>query len=255
MMTESNSFAQMTENAPLYRTIADTLRREIVGGTYAVGDLFPKEFDLCDRFDVSRHTIRSALSRLEQEGLLKRNKATGTIIRSTEPSSAFIQKLASVDDLLQYPVETRLDPKSLDDVTADETVADWFEAPVGAPLSRIRSVRSRIDDGMLLCWSEIYVRRKYAGVFDEVGKDTRPVYRILQQLYDIEIARVEIELGSVAMLNPEAGFLKVDEGTPAMRVLRRYYEPDGSVFETSVSLHPQDRFDYKLTFSNAPAGG
>ena len=75
------------------------------------GDPFPKEFDLCDRFDVSRHTIRSALSRLEQEGLLKRNKATGTVIRSTEPSSAFIQKLASVDDLLQYPVETRLDPE------------------------------------------------------------------------------------------------------------------------------------------------
>lgn len=245
----------MTENSPLYRMIADTLRREIVGGSYVVGDPFPKEFDLCDRFDVSRHTIRSALSRLEQEGLLKRNKATGTVIRSTEPSSAFIQKLASVDDLLQYPVETRLDPKSLDDVEADEVVAGWFESPVGTPLSRIRSVRSRIDDGMLLCWSEIYVRRKYAGVFDEVGKDTRPVYRILQQRFDIDIARVEIELGSVEMRNPEAEFLAVEDGSPAMRVLRRYYERDGSVFETSVSLHPQDRFNYKLTFSNEPADG
>lgn len=242
----------MTENTPLYRTIADTLRREILSGGYVVGDPFPKEFDLCDRFNVSRHTIRSALSRLEQEGLLKRNKATGTVIRSTEPSAAFIQKLASVDDLLQYPVETRLDPKSLDDIKADETVAEWFEAPVGTPLSCIRSVRSRIDDGMLLCWSEVYVRRKYAGVFDEVGKDTRPLYRIVQQLYEIEISRVEVELGSVAMMNPEAGFLMVEEGTPALRVLRRYYERDGSVFETSVSLHPQDRFNYKLTFSNEP---
>ena len=35
--TESNSFAQMTENSPLYRMIADTLRREIVSGGYAVG--------------------------------------------------------------------------------------------------------------------------------------------------------------------------------------------------------------------------
>ena len=92
-------------------------------------------------------------------------------------------------------------------------------------------------------------------MFDEVGKDTRPVYRILQQLFDIDIARVEIELGSVAMMKPEADFLLVDEGSPAMRVLRRYFERDGSVFETSVSLHPQDRFDYKLTFSNEPADG
>ena len=33
-------------------------------------------------------------------------------------------------------------------------------------------------------------------------------------------------------------------------VLRRYYGRDERVFETSVSLHPQDRFTYKLTFAN-----
>ena len=244
----------MTENTPLYSMIADTLRQEIFGGGYAVGDLFPKEFDLCDRFKVSRHTVRSALSCLEREGLLKRTKATGTVICSVEPSAAFVQKLASVDDLLQYPVETQLDPKSLENIEADETVAGWFESAEGIPLSRIRSVRSRMDDGMLLCWSEIYVRQEYAGVIDEVGKDTRPVYRILQQLYDIDISRVEIELGAVAMMNPEAEFLSVEEGTPAVRVLRRYYGRDGRVFETSVSLHPQDRFSYKLTFANEPTG-
>lgn len=235
---------------PKYREIADTLRGEIMGGGYIVGDLFPKEFDLCDRFEVSRHTVRSALSCLEREGLLKRNKATGTVIRSVEPSADFIQKLASVDDLLQYPVETRLDPKSLENVAANEIVARWFETSQGTPLSRIRSVRSRIDDGLALCWSEIYVRQEYAGVFEEVGKDTRPVYRIIQQLYDIEISRVEIELGAVTMMNPEAGFLSVEEGAAAVRVLRRYYGRDGRVFETSISLHPQDRFTYKLTFTN-----
>lgn len=240
----------MPANQPKYRDIADILRGEILGGGYKAGDPFPKEFDLCDRFGVSRHTVRSALSCLEREGLLKRNKATGTVIRSVEPSAAFIQKLASVDDLLQYPIETRLDPKSLESVTADKTVARWFETEEGTPLSRIVSVRSRIDDGRPLCWSEIYVRQEYAGVFEQVGKDTRPFYRILQHLYDIEITRVEIELGAVTMMNPEAQFLSVEEGTAAMRVLRRYYGRDGRVFETSVSLHPQDRFTYKLTFAN-----
>jgi len=240
----------MPANQPKYRDIADTLRGEILGGGYGVGDPFPKEFDLCDRFAVSRHTVRSALSCLEAEGLLKRNKATGTVIRSVEPSAAFIQKLASVDDLLQYPVETKLDPRNQGNTAADETVARWFETTEGTPLSCICSVRSRIDDGLPLCWSEIYVRREYAGVFEEIGKDTRPVYRIIQQRYDIDISRVEIELGAVTMMNPEAEFLSVEEGTAAVRVLRRYYGRDGRVFETSVSLHPQDRFTYKLTFTN-----
>lgn len=237
---------------PLYKTIANTLRSEIFDGGYAVGDQFPKEFDLCERFNVSRHTVRSALSCLEREGLLTRTKSAGTVIRSTEPSSAFVQKIASVDDLLQYPVETQLDAKSLDDLEAGQMLAQWFEAKPGIELARIRSVRKRIDDAKALCWSEIYVRRKYAGVFDHVGKDNRPVYRIMQELYGLDIARVEVELGAVAMRDPEAGYLAVPENTPAVRVLRRYYDRAGEVFETSVSLHPEDRFTYKLTFENDP---
>lgn len=237
---------------PLYKTIADTLRAEILGGDYRVGDPFPKEFDLRDRFGVSRHTIRSALSCLEREGLLTRTKSAGTVIRSVDPAAAFVQKLASVDDLLQYPIETRLDAKSLDKLGADENLAKWFEAKPGLPLACIRSVRKRIEDGMPLCWSEIYVREDYAGVFDHVGKSTRPVYRIIEQVYGVDIARVEVELGAVTMKDPEADFLSVPEHTPAMRVLRRYYDRSGSVFETSVSLHPEDRFSYNLTFENDP---
>lgn len=242
----------MTTNQPLYREIAETLRGEIVGGGYSVGDLFPKEFDLCDRFGVSRHTVRSALSCLEREGLLIRTRSAGTVIRSVEPSSAFVQKLASVDDLLQYPVETRLDAKSLEHVKADATLAHWFETRPGTPLACIRSVRKRLDDGMAICWSEIYVREVYAGVFDHVGKNTRPVYRIIQELYGIDISRVEAEIGAVAIGIPEARHLSVEDGTPAVRVLRRYYDRAGEVFETSVSLHPEDRFSYKLTFENEP---
>jgi len=239
---------------PLYKTIADTLRDEIASGSYGIGDSFPKEFDLCDRFGVSRHTVRSALSCLEREGLLTRTKSAGTVIRSTEPNSAFVQKLASVDDLLQYPVETRLDAKGFDHVTADTKIASWFETRPGIPLARIRCVRHLIDaeDALPLCWSEVYVREEFAGIFDHVGKSTGPVYRILQQVYDLDISRVEVEVGAVAMKNPEAEFLSVAEGTPALRVLRRYYDGAGKVFETSISLHPEDRFNYKLTFKNAP---
>lgn len=237
---------------PLYKTIADTLRAEILGGDYKVGDAFPKEFDLRDRFGVSRHTIRSALSCLEREGLLTRTKSAGTVIRSVDPAAAFVQKLASVDDLLQYPIETQLDEPGLTHVVADDRLANWFEAKPGLPLACIRSVRKRIEDGMPLCWSEIYVREEYAGVFDHVGKSTRPVYRIIEQIYGVDIARVEVELGAVAMKNPEANLLSVPEHTPAMRVLRRYYDRGGEVFETSFSLHPEDRFSYKLTFDNVP---
>lgn len=243
----------MPPRQPIYQEIADTLRDEIVGGGYAVGDPFPKEFDLCDRFGVSRHTVRSALSRLEREGLLDRQKATGTLVRSTDPSSAFMQKLASVDDLLQYPVDTRLDAKFRKSIPADKTLAEWFDVAPGTRITRIGGLRSRIEDAMPLCWMELYVREEYAGVFEHVGKNTRPVYRIIEQLFDEKISRVEVEISAATITEPEAGYLAVEEGTPALKVLRRYFGKDGRVFETSVGLHPEDRFSYNLTFDNEPA--
>ena len=49
-------------NLPKYQQIAEVLREEIIKGTYAVGNVIPTEAKLQEQFDVSRHTIRQALS-------------------------------------------------------------------------------------------------------------------------------------------------------------------------------------------------
>ena len=46
-----------------YLQIARTLRKEIVDGVYPVGSQLPTEHQLCERFAVSRYTVREALDR------------------------------------------------------------------------------------------------------------------------------------------------------------------------------------------------
>ena len=41
-----------------YLQVARTLRKEIVDGVYPVGSQLPTEHELCERFAVSRYTIR-----------------------------------------------------------------------------------------------------------------------------------------------------------------------------------------------------
>jgi DNA-binding GntR family transcriptional regulator len=42
------------------------------------------------------------------------------------------------------------------------------------------------------------------------------------------------------------GKLDVAPGSAAMSILRRYASPNDKVFETTVSIHPEDRFVYSL---------
>ena len=56
---------------PLSR-IREILEIELAEGLYPIGTLFPTEQELCDRFELGRHTIREAMRGLQELGLLVR---------------------------------------------------------------------------------------------------------------------------------------------------------------------------------------
>lgn len=72
--------------APKYQFIADSLRQEIENGRYNGGQPLPTELLLCQRFQISRQTVRRALSLLEEEGLITRRQGSGSRLRErSEP--------------------------------------------------------------------------------------------------------------------------------------------------------------------------
>ena len=74
--------------APKYQSIANALRLEIENGLYSGKQLLPTEQLLCQRFQISRQTVRRALSLLEEEGLITRRQGSGSHLRErTEPEA------------------------------------------------------------------------------------------------------------------------------------------------------------------------
>ena len=66
---------------PKYLMVADTLRKEIAEGVFQDGQKLMTEETLRDRFQVSRQTVRQALSLLESERLIERRQGSGSHIR------------------------------------------------------------------------------------------------------------------------------------------------------------------------------
>ena len=63
-----------------YDELAKWLRNNINNGTFKHGDRIPTENELALQFNVSRDTVRKAISRLEEESLLKRVQGSGTYV-------------------------------------------------------------------------------------------------------------------------------------------------------------------------------
>jgi DNA-binding transcriptional MocR family regulator len=63
---------------PLYRTIADTLIRDIRKSRYVEGERLPASRDLARSFEVNRATVHQALQVLKSEGWIETNRGGGT---------------------------------------------------------------------------------------------------------------------------------------------------------------------------------
>ncbi len=64
----------------LYEQIADTLRKRIFSGAYAVKTRLPSEQMLAAEFKVSRPTIKNAIRVLEKESLIRTRPAVGSFV-------------------------------------------------------------------------------------------------------------------------------------------------------------------------------
>lgn len=71
---------------PLHAQLKNLLQRRIMGGEWAAEQPIPSEPALCERYGVSRITVRRALSDLEAEGFLRRERGRGTFVAASRPT-------------------------------------------------------------------------------------------------------------------------------------------------------------------------
>src|SRR3954447_8741006 len=112
----------MTQTSPAdhrYIQVARALRKDIVDGVYPVGSQLPTEHELCERFAVSRYTIREALRRLREDNLVSSRPRTGTLVVPRTSTDSYVQHVMSINGLLAFATGTRFAIESVAMVTID----------------------------------------------------------------------------------------------------------------------------------------
>ena len=228
--------------------MADELIGRIRDGRLRVGQTLPGELELGESFGVSRHTVREALRRLEELGLITRQQGIGTVVRAREPGEAYVHRVRSPSQLIQYPPESRLVVVSSGEVVANRALARLLGCKAGTRWFRIRSVRRMKPAGLALCWTDVYLLPEYAGIVESMGRRQAPLYLYeqIEQRFDERVDSVQVEVFAGQIEAEHAAPLGVEPGTPSLNVVRRYTGRNRRVFEVSVSQHPTGRFTYSL---------
>lgn len=233
------------ESRKRYEQVAESLIAEIRARRLGVGDTLPGELELTQRFGVSRHTIREALRKLEELGLIDRQQGVGTVVRSRQPTQSYVQAVRSPAELLQYPPESKLIVMDTGEVRATRRLARQLGCATGTKWFRISCIRRLRESKLPICWVDVYVLPDYASIAELVGR-RQPVYEAIEQRFGQQVATVEIDIRAGLVGEAIAKPLDVPAGSPSLTVIRRYLGPDRRLFEISVSEHPAERYTYSL---------
>jgi DNA-binding GntR family transcriptional regulator len=72
------------------------------------------------------------------------------------------------------------------------------------------------------------------------------VYALIEREYGARIDRVEQVITAVALDEQDAANLGVAAGTPGLSIRRSYFDQDARLLELADTVHPADRFTYRM---------
>lgn len=188
-MPESSASMERGSGVALWRQIADRIRHGIAGGEFAEGGKLPPEMELAARFGVNRHTVRSAIAALVQEGALWAEQGRGTFVREARRvsypigrrtrfsanlegqtresgirlvASATVPADPAVARALNLPHASsvlRLDTISTADGRPIARATHWFDADRFSGLADAFAASGSITSALAACGVEDYLRR------------------------------------------------------------------------------------------------
>jgi len=238
-------------DGPLYLQIARELKAAIIAGTYPVGARLPTEAELCERFDISRFTAREAVRVLATAGLVTRRQRAGTVVIALPGEARYMHSFASLDDLQQYARDTEMHMVHIGSLALDRARARAFGTTPGAEWTYAVGIRREAASGRRagerpICLTRVFLSPELVGIAERLPECRGAIYSLIEKEYDRPIVRVEQELEGAVLDADDAASLDAAPGTPALQIARRYFDARDNLLEASESIHPADRFSYRM---------
>lgn len=229
-------------NIALYLQVKDILIKRIQEKVWAPNTLIPTEQELMDEFNVSRTTLRQAISILVQDGLLEKRQGKGTIVKSQQLTGngrlkGFAEEVAEKgltpnSKLLRAEFKTDLyHEKSMLNIPEDEEVL---------VIERIRFADQIPIAIERTCWPS-----HIGKLFINEDLDSAKFYELLEN-NDIILKRAKEKISAINATLFEADLLGIRGGEAMLETERLSFGLDDRPIEFSTIKFRSDKYHYNI---------
>jgi GntR family transcriptional regulator len=229
---------------PKYEVLREHLRHDIQAGMQP-HDALPSERELMARYDVSRMTVREALTRLADEGLVYRVQGSGTFVADPDTITKSLSLTSFSEDIQARRMVPGSRPVLAENIEADVNVAHDLALSPGAPVLHLERVRTA--DDVPMCLENVWLPLAIVGD----GIDLETPDSLYERLEAIGAGpeRADQTIRATVVDSRVAKLLGVPAHSPALLVSRVTYDGQGRAVERGNSVYRADRYDFKVSVS------
>lgn len=226
----------------LYRQVCEQILAQITGGKRQVGDRLPPEAEFAVELGISRSTLRLAFAELEAAGVLRRRKRAGTQIISDKPQKRFSMATSGVHELLSLGRNTSLTVTSVKTVSTQEIALLQTHHSDTDQWLEISGSRTLQGEATPFSVNQVYVPARFSSIESLLTKNETSVYQIIENTFDVTVARVAQTTTAIACPKHEAKIMSLAAATPVLRIDAALYLQDNSLMEVSKATFDSNRF-------------
>lgn len=240
-------------NEPMYVQLQNELLRSIQGREFEQGSRFPSERELSAKFQTSRVTMRKAIDRLVQMGVLERRGTSGTYL----PDHLFDRP---VSEHVSYSISEVVEkaghvPGSkllyFERKTADKATSEVLCIRLGDPIISIQ--RQRTVDGIPVCIEDSQIpARLVPGLSAADVIENKSLYAHFRSAFQLKLHNKSSTIGIHRLTEPEAEFLNLPAGTSVLKYEAIVVTGDGAPFEHLRSLNHPDHVSFSIEHRDHP---
>lgn len=229
---------------PLYIQIESILRSEIESGKYDDGNYLPREEHLANILGVSRNTVRQGISKLVNDGLLKRTRGKGTVVVNKTITTHLAEWHSFRNEMQDKGIKLKNYYSRVEWINAPPEVHSKLKTGHDQKLLKLERLHGDETNPFVYFISWFHPR---IGLSDTEDFN-KPLYSILEDKYSVIPVYSEEELDAIEAKKPISDYLQIEEKKPILYRKRLVLDAGNRPIEYNLGYYRSDKFRYSIRF-------
>ncbi len=235
---------------PVYVQIAEAIRAIIHTGKLGPDSILPPSKILCERFGITRMTLRQAYARLEREGLLDAQRGRGTFVRRPRIERALSHMIGFSEEMLASGKTPSSKLLAFEQVESGGAALQFL-----GPGHLYRIERLRLADGVPIAIEEVQIPQSLCPGLDRFDLANGSFYVLLDREYGLHLDRCEQVIAAAIPDSLQRAALQIGTKVALLTVTRHSYTKSGRPATYGITCYRGDLYTAAVDAERRPVFG